>query len=85
MDKHQDKHQGMLEGQVSHLVTRTALRWEEEMEDHHHRMDRMVIWDLRQTEMVDLHLLGACGNLSHAIHQVKAMQLRRNKLSNMLG
>jgi hypothetical protein len=36
-------------------------------------------------EMVDLHLQGPCGNLSRAIHQVKAMQLRRNKLSNMLG
>jgi hypothetical protein len=35
--------------------------------------------------MGDLRLLEACGNLSRAIHQVKAMQLRRNKLSNMLG
>jgi hypothetical protein len=35
--------------------------------------------------MGDLHLLEVCGSLSHATHQVKAIQLRRNKLSNMLG
>jgi hypothetical protein len=35
--------------------------------------------------MGGLPLLEVCGSLSHAIHQVRAIQLRRNKLSNMLG
>jgi hypothetical protein len=35
--------------------------------------------------MVDHHLLEACGSQSHAIRQDRAIQLRRNKLSNMLG
>jgi hypothetical protein len=79
-DHKMGKHQGMVEGRASRLAIRTVHTWGEEMEDLHHRM---ATWDLRQTG--DLHLLGPCGNLSHAIRQVKAMQLRRNKLSNMLG
>ena len=77
------RHLGTLEEQASRLATRTARRWDEETEDRHRLT---ATWDLQQmAQMGDLHLREACGNLSHATHLVKAMQLHRNKLSNMLG
>ena len=77
------KHPGTLEERASRLATHTARSWEEETEGHHHQM---ATWDLqRMAQTGDLRLPEACGNLCHATHLVKAMQLRRNKLSNMLG
>jgi hypothetical protein len=67
------------EEQVNHLAILIVRRWEEGMVDHHLRMGMEV------RQMDGHHLLEVCGNQSHVILLVKGIQLRRNKLSNMLG